>query len=168
LTTFDPNQGVRDFPDYDHDNLGECFTAFDLRIRELLETVLHSKCVTIPLQLTEKLVWSGSIADERHVKARAEVSWRRSEVLVLQRDPGLSTAEIDSGQACLRLRAFLESVSSSMNRKWGSERKESRSVRLKAATEHDRTILPDRLITTYRYCGPSGQCIYGLVLLASL
>ena len=68
LTTFDPNQGVRDFPDYDHDNLGECFTALDLRIRELLELPLHSKCVTIPLQLTEKLVWSGSIADERHLK----------------------------------------------------------------------------------------------------
>ena len=68
LTTFTMNQSVRDFPDYDHDNLGESFSALDLRIRELLETVLPSKCVTIPLQLTEKLVWSGSIADERHLK----------------------------------------------------------------------------------------------------
>jgi type VI secretion system protein ImpJ len=68
LTTFTLTQSVRDFPDYDHDNLGECFTALDLRIRELLETVLPSKCVTIPLQLTDKLVWSGSISDERHLK----------------------------------------------------------------------------------------------------
>lgn len=68
LTTFTMNQSVRDFPDYDHDNLGEAFTALDLRIRDLLETVLPSKCVTIPLQLTEKLVWSGSIADERYLK----------------------------------------------------------------------------------------------------
>jgi type VI secretion system protein ImpJ len=68
LSTFTISQSVRDFPDYDHENLGECFTALDLRIRELLETVLPSKCVTIPLQLTEKLVWSGSIADERHLK----------------------------------------------------------------------------------------------------
>jgi len=68
LSTFTMTQSTRDFPDYDHDNLGECFTALDLRVRELLETVLPSKCVTIPLQLTEKLVWSGTIADERHLK----------------------------------------------------------------------------------------------------
>jgi type VI secretion system protein ImpJ len=68
LSTFAMTQNVRDLPDYDHDNLGESFTALDLRIRELLETVLPSKCVMIPLQLTEKLVWSGSITDERHLK----------------------------------------------------------------------------------------------------
>jgi type VI secretion system protein ImpJ len=68
LTTFTMTQTVRDFPDYDHDNLGECFTALDLRVRELLETVLPSKCVTIPLQLTDRLIWSGTIADERHLK----------------------------------------------------------------------------------------------------
>jgi type VI secretion system protein ImpJ len=61
-------QSVRDFPDYDHDNLGECFTALDARIRELLETVLPSKCVTIPLELTDRLVWTAGIADERHLK----------------------------------------------------------------------------------------------------
>jgi type VI secretion system protein ImpJ len=68
LTTFTMNQNVRDLPDYDHDGLGECFSLLDLRVRDLLETVLPSKCVTIPLQLTEKLVWSGSIADERYLK----------------------------------------------------------------------------------------------------
>jgi type VI secretion system protein ImpJ len=68
LTTFTLNQSVRDLPDYDHENLGECFTSLDVRIRELLETVLPSKCVTIPLELTDKLVWTGSIADERHLK----------------------------------------------------------------------------------------------------
>jgi len=68
LTTFAINQNVRDLPEYDHNNLGESFTALDLRIRELLETVLPSKCVTIPLQLSEKLVWAGAIADERYLK----------------------------------------------------------------------------------------------------
>jgi len=68
LTTFTMTQSVRDLPDYDHDNLGECFTSLDARIRELLETVLPSKCVTIPLELTDKLVWSGTINDERHLK----------------------------------------------------------------------------------------------------
>lgn len=68
LTTFTITQSVRDLPDYDHDNLGECFTSLDTRIRELLETVLPSKCVIIPLDLTDKLVWSGTINDERHLK----------------------------------------------------------------------------------------------------
>jgi type VI secretion system protein ImpJ len=68
LTTFTTTQSVRDFPDYEHDNLGECFTALDVRIRELLETVLPSKCVSILLQLTDKLVWSGTITDERYLK----------------------------------------------------------------------------------------------------
>ena len=60
LTTFTMSQSVRDFPDYDHNNLGECFTTLDLSIRELLEKARPSKCVTIPLQLSDKLVWSGS------------------------------------------------------------------------------------------------------------
>jgi len=68
LTTFTMNQSVRDFPDYEHDNLGESFTALDAHIRELLETVLPSKCVTIPLELTDRLIWSGTINDERHLK----------------------------------------------------------------------------------------------------
>ena len=68
LTTFTMTQSARDLPDYDHDDLGECFTALDVKIRDLLETVLPSKCMTIPLQLTERLVWSGSIPDERYLK----------------------------------------------------------------------------------------------------
>jgi type VI secretion system protein ImpJ len=68
LTTFTMTQGVKDLPDYDHENLGDSFTALDSIIRELLETVLPSKCVAIPLHLTDKLVWSGSITDERYLK----------------------------------------------------------------------------------------------------
>jgi type VI secretion system protein ImpJ len=67
LTTFAVNESVLDFPDYDHDNLGLCFTALDTRVRDLLETVLPSKCIAVPLQLTDKLVWSASIVDERYL-----------------------------------------------------------------------------------------------------
>lgn len=67
LTTFAVNENVLDFPDYDHDDLGTCFTDLDLRVRDLLETVLPSKCIAVPLQLTDKLVWSASIVDERHL-----------------------------------------------------------------------------------------------------
>jgi type VI secretion system protein ImpJ len=68
LTTFTMTQNVRDFPDYEHDNLGKCFTDLDFIVRDLLEVVRPSKCVTIPLHLTERLVWSGSIPDERYLK----------------------------------------------------------------------------------------------------
>jgi len=68
LSTFAITENVRDLPDYDHDNLGDCFTLLDLRMRDLLETVLKTKCVNIPLVLTDKLVWSGQIGDERYLK----------------------------------------------------------------------------------------------------
>jgi type VI secretion system protein ImpJ len=67
LSTFSLEASARDFPEYRHDNLSVCFEALDLRIRDMLETILPSKCVAIPLQLTDKLVWSGRIADERHL-----------------------------------------------------------------------------------------------------
>jgi type VI secretion system protein ImpJ len=68
LSTFALNADVRDLPDYDHDNLGGCFTALDDKVRDLLETVIKTKCIAIPLQLTDRLVWSGRVADERHLK----------------------------------------------------------------------------------------------------
>jgi type VI secretion system protein ImpJ len=68
LSTFAIESKITDFADYNHDNLGECFAVLDAKIRELLETVLPSKCVTIRLQLTDRLVWSGSITDERYLK----------------------------------------------------------------------------------------------------
>src|SRR5205823_6857190 len=55
LTTFTLTRSVKDLPDYDHENLGDSFTVLDSIIRELLETVLPSKCVAIPLQLVDKL-----------------------------------------------------------------------------------------------------------------
>jgi type VI secretion system protein ImpJ len=68
LTTFTMIQSVKDLPDYDHENLGDSFAVLDAIIRELLETVLPSKCVAIPLQPVDKLVWSGTITDERYLK----------------------------------------------------------------------------------------------------
>lgn len=65
LSTFSLDGHAADLPDYDHDEVGPCFTDLDLRIRDLLETVLPSKCLAIPLALTDKFVWSGTIPDER-------------------------------------------------------------------------------------------------------
>jgi type VI secretion system protein ImpJ len=63
LTTFALGGEARNLPDYDHENLGECFHALDAIIRELLETAIPSRCLVIPLTLSEKSTWSGSVPD---------------------------------------------------------------------------------------------------------
>jgi type VI secretion system protein ImpJ len=68
LTTFALGDEARNLPDYDHDNLGISFSELDEKIRELLETAIPSKCISVALQLVKKNVWAGAIADEQHLK----------------------------------------------------------------------------------------------------
>jgi len=68
LCTFSFDEQSRSLPDYDHDNLGRCFTDLDEKIRALLETAIPSRCIVIPLNLTEKGIWSGEIKDEQYFK----------------------------------------------------------------------------------------------------
>jgi type VI secretion system protein ImpJ len=68
LSTFALEASARDLPDYDHDNLGLCFTELDNKIRALLETVLPERCIPIPLQLADKLIWSGTVPDDQYFK----------------------------------------------------------------------------------------------------
>lgn len=68
LSTFSFDEQARNLPDYDHDNLGRCFTDLDEKIRLLLETAIPSKCISIPLVVTEKSIWSGEITDEQYFK----------------------------------------------------------------------------------------------------
>jgi type VI secretion system protein ImpJ len=67
LSTF-ALEPAREFPAYDHDNLGVCFTELDGRIRDLLEIVVKSKCVPVPLVLTDKLIWQGTIPDDQYLR----------------------------------------------------------------------------------------------------
>jgi type VI secretion system protein ImpJ len=66
LSTFSLDSKAREMPDYDHDNLGRCFRLLDEKIRNLLETVIPSKCVSIPLRLTDKSIWSGTVTNEEY------------------------------------------------------------------------------------------------------
>lgn len=63
LSTFTTEGSAADLPDYDHEELGVCFTALDARIRELMQTVIPDKYVSIPLSLTERFTWAGTVAD---------------------------------------------------------------------------------------------------------
>jgi type VI secretion system protein ImpJ len=53
LTTFSTRIQPKDFPKYEHENLTFCFTDLDGKIRELLETVVPSNYVALPLTLTQ-------------------------------------------------------------------------------------------------------------------
>jgi len=68
LATFSLEEQARNLPDYDHENLGKCFTELDEKIRILLETAIPSKCISVPLAVTEKSIWSGEIKDEQYFK----------------------------------------------------------------------------------------------------
>jgi type VI secretion system protein ImpJ len=68
LATFSMEGGPGDLPDYDHDELGLCFTQLDARIRDLMEIVIPSKYRAIPLSLTDRFVWSGTIDDDNLFK----------------------------------------------------------------------------------------------------
>ncbi len=68
LSTFSLEDDDRKFPRYDHDNLGFCFSELDGKIRGLLETVFPSKCIPVPLVLSDKLVWSGTISEDQYFR----------------------------------------------------------------------------------------------------
>ena len=65
LCTFRLESHPRDLPFYDHDNLGSCFTGLDRHIREHLETIVPTNCISIPLAQSEKYFWDGEITDQR-------------------------------------------------------------------------------------------------------
>jgi type VI secretion system protein ImpJ len=68
LSTFSLDEAARNLPDYDHENLGPCFTQLDEKIRELLETAIPSKCIVVPLRAVEKAIFAGQIENEQHFK----------------------------------------------------------------------------------------------------
>jgi type VI secretion system protein ImpJ len=61
LTTFSAKVHPRDFPVYDHDNLGACFRDLDEKLRLLLETVVPSNFVSLPLKLVSPSIYATSI-----------------------------------------------------------------------------------------------------------
>jgi type VI secretion system protein ImpJ len=68
LGTFSLEGGPGDLPDYDHDELGPCFTLLDARVRDLMEIVIPSKYRAIPLVLKDRFIWTGTIDDDNLFK----------------------------------------------------------------------------------------------------
>jgi type VI secretion system protein ImpJ len=92
LTTFSPTVQPRDLPLYDHDNLGGCFTDLDEKLRMLLETVVPSNFVSLPLKLTQPSIYATALANDKYLtntRLYLAVSADLNEADLLQRAPQL-------------------------------------------------------------------------------
>jgi len=67
LTTFSMRIQPRDLPAYDHDELSKCFTDLDEKLRELLETVVPSNYVSLPLKLVQPSIYATTIDDDKYL-----------------------------------------------------------------------------------------------------
>jgi type VI secretion system protein ImpJ len=65
LTTFVTEGSPADLPRYSHTSLNSTFVELDLRLRALLETVLPTRCIPIPLNRTKESLYVGRIMDDR-------------------------------------------------------------------------------------------------------
>jgi type VI secretion system protein ImpJ len=68
LMTFSTQHYPRDIVKYDHDDLYFTFFNLSVLLKELLETVIPSRCVPIPLEKTRETLYVGRIEDERLLK----------------------------------------------------------------------------------------------------
>ena len=67
LTTFSTEIHPRDLPTYDHTDLAACFTKLDEMLRELLETVVPARCVSLPMRMVEPSVYAAAIDRDRYL-----------------------------------------------------------------------------------------------------
>jgi type VI secretion system protein ImpJ len=68
LATFSLEAHPENLPDYDHNDLGRCFTLLDDKIRDLMETVIPSKFVPVPLELRDRFIWSGTVTEDKYFR----------------------------------------------------------------------------------------------------
>lgn len=68
LTTFALKIHPRDLPVYDHDDLARCFSDLDEKVRTLLETVVPSNFISLPLKLVQPHIYGTSLADEKYFR----------------------------------------------------------------------------------------------------
>lgn len=92
LTTFSNKFQPHDFPVYNHDELGPCFMALDEILRHLLETVVPTNFVSLPLKLVQPSIYATAIADDKYfanTKMYLAVSAEMKEADLIKKTPAL-------------------------------------------------------------------------------
>lgn len=80
LCTFGLDSHPQTLPVYDHLNLGQCFQELDEHIREHLELVVPSNCISVPLKQTGRYTYEGEITDQRCLDRARWIFAIRSEI----------------------------------------------------------------------------------------
>jgi type VI secretion system protein ImpJ len=68
LMTFTPDRHPKDIVRYEHEDLYLTFSQLAQEIRDLLETVIPTRCVPIPLEKVRESLYAGRILDDRLLK----------------------------------------------------------------------------------------------------
>jgi type VI secretion system protein ImpJ len=92
LTTFSTTIHPRDLPPYDHDDLGACFADLDEKLRILLETVVPSNFVSLPLKLVRPFIYATSIDNDKYLtntKMYLAINAETSQAEIVGKAPGL-------------------------------------------------------------------------------
>lgn len=67
LSAFSFKIQPRDFPRYNHDDLGGCFAELDIQLRTLLETVVPDNYVSLPLKGVQASIYATSLDNEKYL-----------------------------------------------------------------------------------------------------
>jgi type VI secretion system protein ImpJ len=67
LTTFSVQVHPRDLPLYEHEDLGACFRILDEKLRLLLETVVPTNFVALPLKLARPSIYATSLDEDKYL-----------------------------------------------------------------------------------------------------
>jgi type VI secretion system protein ImpJ len=67
LTAFSPAIHPRDLPAYDHEDLGRCFAELDEKLRVLLDTVVPTNVVSMPLKLVQPSIYATSLDQDKYL-----------------------------------------------------------------------------------------------------
>ncbi len=95
LTTFSSKIEPRDLPRYEHEHLGPCFLALDAVIAELLETVVPSNFVALPLKPLRDSIYATAIDKDRYFensRPYLAISSDMREADLIARTPALAKA----------------------------------------------------------------------------
>jgi len=68
LTTFSPKLHPRDLPLYAHDALGPMFAELDEKLRSMLETVVPTNLVSLPLKLAKTSIYITPLENDRYLR----------------------------------------------------------------------------------------------------
>ena len=68
LTTFSPKLRPRDLPLYAHDSLGPLFAELDEKLRSMLETVVPTNLVSLPLKLVKTSIYATALDDDKYLR----------------------------------------------------------------------------------------------------